>query len=98
MKLALPGWKWKVAVTSMSQARKSHNDTRLSAYYMLEKHLVLYLSYKALKQFCVAGFIFPISQRMKLRLKEAESPNNIQHVSVRAKTNLVEMLKKNHVP
>lgn len=43
---------------------------RLGAYYMLEKHSVLYLNYMTLKQFYAAGIIVPILERMKLRLKQ----------------------------
>lgn len=45
---------------------------RLRTYYMLEKRSVLYLSYMTLKQFYAAGMLSPISERMKLKLKEAK--------------------------
>ena len=44
----------------------------------LGKYLVFYISYMTLKQFCAIGIIFPISQWLKLRLKEANSSNDIQ--------------------
>lgn len=44
----------------------------------LGKYLVFYISYMTLKQFYAIGIIFPISQWLKLRLKEVNSSNDIQ--------------------
>lgn len=61
---------------------KSYNDMRLSAFYILEKHSVFYLNLMILKRFYAVGIIFPILERIKLKLKDADSSNGIQQLSV----------------
>lgn len=44
-----------------------------------------------LKQFYAVGIIFPILERIKLKLKDADSSNGIQQLSVWTKTKLTKM-------